>query len=55
MSFHLSVILYDSDLRQVFSFLRALRFPQPMKLTATDITEMLLKVALNTINQTKRV
>jgi hypothetical protein len=28
-----------------------LRFPPPMKLTATIITEILLKVALNTINQ----
>jgi hypothetical protein len=36
---------------QVGGFLRVLRFPPPIKLTATnhDITEILLKVALNII------
>ena len=38
------VIKFVSDLRQIGGFLRVLRFPQPIKLT-----EMLLKVALNTI------
>ena len=38
------VIKFVSDLRQVGGFLR---FPPPIKLT--DITEILLKVALNTI------
>jgi hypothetical protein len=42
---------FVSDLRQVGGFLRVLRFPPPIKLT--NITEILLKVALNTINQTK--
>ena len=48
------VIMFGSDLRQVGGFLRVLRFPPPIKLTATiyRITEILLKVALNTINQT---
>jgi hypothetical protein len=42
------VIKFVSDLRQVGGFLRIL---PPIKLTATiiDITEKLLKVALNTI------
>ena len=44
------VIKFVSDLRQVDGFLRVLRFPPPIKLTTT-ITEILLKVALNTINQ----
>ena len=43
------VIKFVSDLQQVGGFFRVLRFPPPIKLTAT-ITEILLKVALNTIN-----
>jgi len=48
-------IKFVSDLRQIGGFLRVLRFPPPIKLTATtktdhhDITEILLKVALNAI------
>ena len=38
-----------SELWQVCDFLRVLRFPPPIQLTAHDITEMLLKVALNDI------
>jgi hypothetical protein len=45
------VIKFVSDLRQVSGFLRVLRFPPPIKLTNHDITEILLKVALHTINQ----
>ena len=41
-------IMFVSDLRQVSDFLRELWFPPPIKLTA-DITEILLKVVLNTI------
>ena len=41
------VIKFVSDLRQFGVFLR---FPPPIKLTTT-IYEILLKVALNTINQ----
>ena len=41
------VIKFVSDLRQVYDFLWVLRFPPPMKLTANDIDEILLKVALN--------
>ena len=42
------------DLLQTDGFLRVLRFPPPIKLTTMhDITEILLKVASNTINQTK--
>ena len=40
----------DSDLWQVSEFVLVLRFPPPIKLTANDITEILLKVALNTIS-----
>ena len=43
------VIKFVSDLRQVGGFPRVLRFPPPIKLTATTIAEILLKVALNTI------
>ena len=47
------VIHFVIDLRQVDGFLRIRRFPPPIKLhNCHDITEMLLKVALNTINQT---
>ena len=42
------VIKFVSDLRQVGGFIQVLRFPPPIKLN--DITEILLKVALNTIN-----
>jgi hypothetical protein len=44
------VIKFVSDLRQVGGFLRILRFPSQIKLTTTEI---LLKVALNTIIQIK--
>ena len=40
-------IKFVSDLRQVGGFLRSLWFPPPIKLT-----KILLKVTLNTINQT---
>jgi hypothetical protein len=46
------VIKFVSDLGQVRGFIRVLLFPSPIKLAATIITEILLKVALNTINQT---
>jgi hypothetical protein len=42
------VIKFVSGLRQVGGFLHVLRFPQPIKPTH-DITEIFLKVALNTI------
>jgi hypothetical protein len=45
-SIQLYVIKIASDLLQVGGFLRVLRFPVAMK---HDITEILLKVALNTI------
>jgi len=35
-------------LRQVGGFLRVLRFPPPLQADLHDITEILLKVALNT-------
>ena len=38
-----------SDLRQVVDFLR---FPPPQKTDRHDITDILLKVALNTMTQT---
>ena len=43
------VIKFVSDLRQVGVFIR---FPPPIKMNTTIINEILLKVALNTINQT---
>ena len=43
--------MFVIDLRQVGGFLRVIRFPPPIKLTL-DITDILLKVALNTIKQT---
>ena len=45
------VIKFVIDLRQVSGFLRVLRFPPPIKTDSHDITEILLKVELNTINQ----
>jgi hypothetical protein len=44
---------FVSDLQQVGGFLQVLRFPPPIKLSH-DITEILLKVALNTIEQTNK-
>ena len=47
------VIKFVSDLQQVGGFLRVLQFPPSIKPeTPYDITEILLKVALNTINLT---
>jgi hypothetical protein len=43
------VIKFVSDLRQVSGFLWELQFP-PNKTDRHNITEILLKVALNTIN-----
>jgi hypothetical protein len=48
------VIKFVSNLRQVGGFLLVLRFPPPIELTCNDITEILLKMALNTINQKKK-
>ena len=44
------VIKFVSNLRQVGGFLWVLGFPPPKKNDRHDITEILLKVALNTIN-----
>jgi hypothetical protein len=46
------VIQFVSNLRQVGGFLRVIRFPPPNKTDRHDITEILLKVALNTITLT---
>jgi hypothetical protein len=46
------VIKFVSDLRQVGSFVRLLRFPLPIKTDHYDITEIVLIVALNTITLT---
>jgi len=46
------VIKFVSDLRLVRGFLRVLWFPPPKKSSRHDITEILLKVALNTITLT---
>jgi hypothetical protein len=43
--------MFVGDLRQVGGFLLVLQFPQPMK---PDITEILLKVALNIITLTPK-
>jgi hypothetical protein len=45
------VIKFVNDLWQVSDFLMVLRFSSPIKLTAIMITEMLLKVTLNTKKQ----
>ena len=47
------MIKFVSVLWQVGGFLRVLRFPSSIKLTAKIMTEILLKVALNTITITK--
>ena len=47
------VIKFVSNLRQVSDFLRVLRFPPQIRIVRHDITEILLKLVLNTINQTK--
>jgi hypothetical protein len=44
---------FVSDLRQVGGFLRVLSASSTNKADRHDITEILLKVALNTINQAK--
>ena len=49
------VIKFVSDLWQVGGYLWVLQFPPPLKLTATDITEILLKVTLNTIKVSDNV
>ena len=43
------VVKFVSDLQLVGVFLQVLRFPPPIKLTATFSLKILLKVALNTI------
>ena len=45
-------IKFVSELQQVSGFLLVLRFPPPIKTNHYDITEILLKVALNTITLT---
>ena len=45
------VIKFVSDLRQVDGFHRVFRFPPPIQTDCHGLTEILLKVALNTINQ----
>ena len=45
------MIKFVNDLRHVGGFLRVLRFPPPNKTDRHDITEILLKVALNTIKK----
>ena len=42
------MIKFVSDLRQICRFLLVLWFPPPIKLTPNYMTEILLKVALNT-------
>ena len=46
------VIKFVSDLRQVVGFLRVLRFPLKYKTDHHDMTEIVLKVALNIITLT---
>jgi hypothetical protein len=45
------VIKFVKDLRQVSGSLQSLRFPPSIKTDCHDITEILLKVVLNTITQ----
>ena len=46
------VIKFAKDLQQVGGFLQVLRFPLSNKTVCQNITEILLKVALNTITLT---
>jgi hypothetical protein len=46
------VIKFVSDFQQVGCFLRVIRFPFTNKTDRHDNTEILLEVALNTMNQT---
>jgi hypothetical protein len=48
------VIKFVSDLRQVGGFIRVLRFLATNKTDGHDVTEILLKVALNTIKPTNQ-
>ena len=48
------VITFLSDLRQISGFLWVLRFPPPIKLTATIQLKKLLSVALNTTTLTHK-
>ena len=48
---YMYMIKFVSDLRQVGGFIRVLRFPPSNKTDHHDITETLLKVALNTRHQ----
>jgi hypothetical protein len=45
------MIKFVSDLRQVGGFLQILLFLPPIKTESHDISEILLRVALSTINQ----
>ena len=49
------VMRFVSDFRQVGVFIRVLRFPPPTKTDRHDITEILLKVALNIIDLIKPI
>ena len=46
------VIKFVSDFRQVGGFLLVLQFPPPIKTDCHNITEILLKMALDTITLT---
>jgi hypothetical protein len=48
------VIMFVSDLPQVGGFLRVLWFPSPIKHDRHHTSEILLKVALNTIKETNQ-
>ena len=47
------VMKFIGDLQQISGFLRVLRLPPPIKHDCHVITEILLKMVLNTMNQTK--
>ena len=47
-----NVLKFVSSLRQFGGFLRVHRFPTPNKTDRHEITEILFKVALNTVTQT---
>jgi len=51
--YHLSCDKFVSDLRQIGGYLMVPRFLLTNKTNHHDITEILLKVELNTINLTK--
>ena len=54
-SIQIYVIKFVTDFRQIGGFLRVLQFPPPIQYDRHEITDILLKVVLNTITLTTLV